>query len=57
MSIQVGDKVPDGTLGEFIETATESCAIGPNNFQVADLHSRRPARPSTFPAISNCTIN
>ncbi|WP_353150895.1 peroxiredoxin [Pollutimonas bauzanensis] len=37
MSIQVGDRVPDGTLGEFIETATETCAIGPNNFQVADL--------------------
>ncbi|HEY9573471.1 MAG TPA: peroxiredoxin [Pusillimonas sp.] len=37
MSIQLGDKVPDGTLGEFIETASETCAIGPNNFQVADL--------------------
>lgn len=37
MSIQVGDRVPDGTLGEFIETATETCAVGPNNFQVADL--------------------
>ena len=36
MSIQIGDRVPDGTLAEFIETATESCAIGPNNFQVAD---------------------
>jgi peroxiredoxin len=37
MSIQVGDRVPDGTLGEFIETATETCAVGPNNVQVADL--------------------
>ncbi len=37
MSIQVGDRVPDGTLGEFIETATETCAVGPNNFQVADM--------------------
>lgn len=37
MSIQVGDQVPDGTLGEFIETATETCAVGPNNVQVADL--------------------
>ncbi|RTZ40700.1 peroxiredoxin [Candidimonas sp. SYP-B2681] len=36
MSIQIGDRVPDGTLAEFIETATETCAIGPNNFQVAD---------------------
>ncbi|PLC52658.1 peroxiredoxin [Pollutimonas nitritireducens] len=37
MSIQIGDRVPDGTLAEFIETPTETCAIGPNNFQVADL--------------------
>jgi peroxiredoxin len=37
MTIKVGDKVPDGTLTEFIETATESCALGPNAFQVADL--------------------
>ena len=37
MPIQIGDRVPDGTLGEFIETATETCAVGPNNFQVADL--------------------
>jgi peroxiredoxin len=37
MSIKVGDQLPDGTLGEFIETATEACAVGPNNFQVADL--------------------
>jgi peroxiredoxin len=37
MSINVGDRVPDGTLTEFIETATETCAVGPNAFQVADL--------------------
>src|SRR5690606_39688182 len=37
MTIKIGDRVPDGTLAEFIETATETCAIGPNNFQVADL--------------------
>jgi peroxiredoxin len=37
MTIKVGDRVPDGTLTEFIETETESCALGPNNFQVADL--------------------
>ncbi len=29
--------MPDGTLAEFIETATDTCAVGPNNFQVADL--------------------
>ncbi len=37
MAINIGDRVPDGTLGEFIETATDTCAVGPNNFQVADL--------------------
>ncbi|OZI31431.1 peroxiredoxin [Bordetella genomosp. 10] len=37
MTIKVGDKVPDGTLTEFIETETDSCALGPNAFQVADL--------------------
>jgi peroxiredoxin len=37
MSIQIGARVPDGTLGEFIETATDTCAVGPNNFQVADM--------------------
>ncbi|NLY28399.1 MAG: peroxiredoxin [Alcaligenaceae bacterium] len=37
MSIKVGDRVPEGTLTEFIETATDTCAVGPNSFQVADL--------------------
>ena len=37
MTIKVGDRVPDGTLTEFIEAPTASCAIGPNAFQVADL--------------------
>jgi peroxiredoxin len=37
MSIQIGDRVPDGTLAEFIETATDTCSLGPNNFEVADL--------------------
>ena len=37
MSIKVGERVPDATLSEYIETATDTCAIGPNNFQVADL--------------------
>lgn len=37
MAIQIGDQIPDGTLSEFIETATDTCAMGPNNFQVADL--------------------
>ncbi|HRL22422.1 peroxiredoxin [Alcaligenes sp. SDU_A2] len=37
MSIKVGERVPDATLSEYIDTATQTCAIGPNNFQVADL--------------------
>jgi len=37
MTIKVGDRVPDGTLTEFIETETPSCSLGPNAFQVADL--------------------
>lgn len=37
MSIKVGDRVPDGTLTEFIETEGEGCSLGPNAFQVADL--------------------
>ncbi|WP_426112084.1 peroxiredoxin [Massilia sp. PWRC2] len=37
MSIKVGDTLPNGTLAEFIESATEGCALGPNQFQVADL--------------------
>src|ERR1700757_196449 len=37
MTIKIGDHLPEGSLAEFIESATETCAIGPNTFQVADL--------------------
>jgi len=37
MTIKAGDRVPDGTLTEFIETETAGCSLGPNTFQVADL--------------------
>lgn len=37
MTIQIGDKVPDGVLTEFIETETDSCAVGPNQFQVSEM--------------------
>jgi glutaredoxin/glutathione-dependent peroxiredoxin len=37
MTIKVGDKLPDGTLTEMIDTETEGCTLGPNSFQVADL--------------------
>jgi peroxiredoxin len=35
--IKVGDRVPEGTLTEFIETETAGCSLGPNNFKVSDL--------------------
>ena len=37
MPIQVGQRVPDGTLGEFIEQETPGCVLGPNTFQVSNL--------------------
>lgn len=37
MTIKVGDRVPDATLTEFIETETAGCTLGPNAFPVADL--------------------
>ena len=35
--IKVGDKLPEGTLSEFIEVEGNGCSIGPNKFNVADL--------------------
>ena len=35
MTIQVGDKLPAGTLKEFIEVETEGCSLGPNDIDVA----------------------
>ena len=35
--IKLGDRVPDGTLTEMVDTERPGCTIGPNNFQVADL--------------------
>ena len=37
MTIKVGDKLPAGTLSEFVEVATAGCAVGPNEFKVEDL--------------------
>ena len=33
--IQVGDKLPAGTLFEFVEVEGEGCSIGPNPFDIA----------------------
>jgi peroxiredoxin len=37
MTIQIGDRLPESTLSEFIETETEGCSLGPNTFNTADL--------------------
>lgn len=37
MTIKIGDRLPEGTLAEFIEVETEGCSLGPNKFAVADL--------------------
>ncbi|MBI3528226.1 MAG: peroxiredoxin [Betaproteobacteria bacterium] len=37
MTIKVGDKLPAGTLSEFIEDETPGCTIGPNAFKVEEL--------------------
>src|SRR3954447_4482382 len=37
MAIKVGDKLPPGTLWEFIEDETPGCSIGPNAFKVEDI--------------------
>jgi glutaredoxin/glutathione-dependent peroxiredoxin len=37
MTIKVGDRLPAGTLSEYIEVATEACPVGPNQFQIDAL--------------------
>lgn len=37
MTIQVGDRLPNGTLSEFVDNAREGCALGPNTFKVEEL--------------------
>jgi peroxiredoxin len=37
MTIKVGDKLPAGTLNEFIEVEGNGCSIGPNTFKVEDM--------------------
>jgi len=35
--ICIGDKLPQGSLSEYVEVASGTCSIGPNTFNVADL--------------------
>ncbi len=37
MTIKVGDRLPEGTVSEFIEVEGNGCSIGPNAFKVEDL--------------------
>jgi peroxiredoxin len=37
MAIKIGDRLPDGTLTEMIDTERPGCTVGPNAFSVADL--------------------
>ncbi len=37
MTIQVGDRLPQGTVSEYIEVEGNGCSIGPNTFKVEDL--------------------
>ena len=37
MAIKVGERLPDGTLTEMIDTERPGCTVGPNNFSVSDL--------------------
>lgn len=36
MAIKVGDRLPEGTLTEMIDTERPGCTVGPNNFSVSD---------------------
>ena len=35
--IQVGEKLPDAKLHEYIEEAGEGCTVGPNSFEIGEL--------------------
>ncbi len=37
MTINIGDSLPSVKLAEFIEVASEACAIGPNTFDAAAI--------------------
>ena len=37
MTIKIGDKLPAGSLAEFVEVEGNGCSIGPNTFDVATI--------------------
>jgi peroxiredoxin len=41
MTIKVGDRLPEGTVQEFIEVEGNGCSVGPNTFKVEELTKGR----------------
>jgi peroxiredoxin len=41
MTIKVGDRLPEGTLSEYIEVEGNGCSVGPNTFKVGELTKGR----------------
>jgi glutaredoxin/glutathione-dependent peroxiredoxin len=41
MAIKVGDRLPEGTLSEYIEVEGNGCTVGPNEFKLGDLTKGR----------------
>ena len=39
--LKVGDKLPAGTLNEFIEVEGNGCSLGPNSFEVEKITARK----------------
>lgn len=37
MSIKIGERISDGTLHEYYDEPTGTCAVGPNAFQVSEM--------------------
>jgi peroxiredoxin len=37
MTVKVGDRLPAGTLSEYVEVESAGCAVGPNEFKIDDL--------------------
>ena len=37
MTVKIGDRLPEGTLAEFIEVESAGCSLGPNSFKVSEL--------------------
>ena len=41
MTIKVGDRLPEGSLSEYIEVEGNGCTVGPNEFKIGDLTKGR----------------